>query len=164
MPGIPEPGLFRCARLPLPPHSCLRPARHGAGGGTVGQRDWDLLVGPRFPHGRPPAPSTAPQPMAPLCVSRICSHPSLEASAPTPQSFILVAGDGQGVKPPSSSRAFKVKVLVAQSLTTICDPVDCSQPGSSVHGISQARIMEWGAIPSPGHLPDPGIKFESPAF
>ena len=111
----------------------------------MGQRDWDLLVGPHCPHGRPLAPSTAPQPMAPLCVSRICSHPSLEAAAPSPQSFILVAGDGQGLKPPSSTRAFKV--LVAQSLTTICDPIDCSRPGSSVHGISQARIMEWVAIP-----------------
>ena len=32
---------------------------------------------------------------------------------------------------------------------TLCDPVDCSLPGSSVHGISQARILEWVAIPFP---------------
>ena len=32
--------------------------------------------------------------------------------------------------------------------------MDCSPPGSSVHGISQARILEWVAIPSPGDLPD----------
>lgn len=51
----------------------------------MGQRD--LLVGPHCPHGRPLAPSTAPQPMAPLCVSRICSHPSLEAAAPSPQFY-----------------------------------------------------------------------------
>ena len=31
-----------------------------------------------------------------------------------------------------------------------------SPPGSSVHGTSQARILEWIAIPAPGHLPDPG--------
>ena len=36
--------------------------------------------------------------------------------------------------------------LVAQSCLTLCNPVDCSLPGSSVHGISQARILEWGAI------------------
>ena len=36
-----------------------------------------------------------------------------------------------------------VKVLVAQSCPTLCDPMDCSLPGSSVHGISQARILEW---------------------
>ena len=35
---------------------------------------------------------------------------------------------------------------VAQSCLTLCDPVDCSPPGSSVHGILQARILEWVAI------------------
>jgi len=35
---------------------------------------------------------------------------------------------------------------VAQSCPTLCDPVDCSLPGSSVHGILQARVLEWGAI------------------
>ena len=35
---------------------------------------------------------------------------------------------------------------VAQSCSTLCDPVDCSPPGSSVHGILQARILEWVAI------------------
>jgi len=40
-----------------------------------------------------------------------------------------------------------VKVLVAQSCLTLYDPIDCSQPGSSVHGVFQARIMEWAAIP-----------------
>ena len=35
---------------------------------------------------------------------------------------------------------------VAQSCPTLCDPMDCSLPGSSVHGIFQAKILEWGAI------------------
>ena len=35
---------------------------------------------------------------------------------------------------------------VAQSRPTLSDPVDCSPPGSSVHGIFQARELEWGAI------------------
>ena len=35
---------------------------------------------------------------------------------------------------------------VAQSCTTLCDPIDCSPPGSSNHGILQARILEWVAI------------------
>ena len=38
--------------------------------------------------------------------------------------------------------------LVAQSCPTLCGPVDCSPRGSSVHGILQARIPEWVAIPS----------------
>ena len=38
-------------------------------------------------------------------------------------------------------------------------PMDCSRPGSSVHGIFQARILEWVfSFPSPGDLPDPGIE------
>ena len=35
---------------------------------------------------------------------------------------------------------------VAQSCLTLCDPVDCSPPGCSVHGILQARTLEWVAI------------------
>ena len=35
---------------------------------------------------------------------------------------------------------------VAQSCPILCDPVDCSPPGSSAHGIFQARVLEWGAI------------------
>ena len=42
--------------------------------------------------------------------------------------------------------------------------MDCSLPGSSVHGISQARILEWVAISFPADLPDPGIKLGSPAL
>ena len=42
----------------------------------------------------------------------------------------------------------KVKVLVTQSCPTLCDPLDCSPPGPSVHGILQASILEWVAMPS----------------
>ena len=52
----------------------------------------------------------------------------------------------------------KVKVLVAQSCPTLCDPMDCSLPGSSVHGILQARIREWVAISSSGGSSCPGIE------
>ena len=45
--------------------------------------------------------------------------------------------------------------LVAKSCLIICGPMDCSPPGSSVHGISQARILEWVAITSPGDLFNP---------
>ena len=41
-----------------------------------------------------------------------------------------------------------VLCLVAQWCPTLCYPLDCSPPGSSVHGILQARILEWVAIPS----------------
>ena len=45
------------------------------------------------------------------------------------------------------STSLKVRVLVTQSYPSLCDPMDCSPPGSSVHGILQARILEWIAIP-----------------
>ena len=41
-----------------------------------------------------------------------------------------------------------VLCLVAQSCLTLCDPMDCSLPGSSVQGILQGRILEWVAMPS----------------
>ena len=50
---------------------------------------------------------------------------------------------------------------VTQSCPILCNPVDCSPPGSSVHGIFQARVLEWGAISFSRDLPDPGIKPES---
>ena len=59
---------------------------------------------------------------------------------------------------------FESESEVAQSCPTLCDPVDSSPPGSSVHGILQARILEWVAFPSPGDLPDPGIEARSPAL
>ena len=40
-----------------------------------------------------------------------------------------------------------MKVKVARSCLILCNPMDCSLPGSSVHGILQARILEWVAIP-----------------
>ena len=40
----------------------------------------------------------------------------------------------------------KSESQVAQSCPTLCDPMDCSLPGSSIHGIFQARVLEWGAI------------------
>ena len=59
---------------------------------------------------------------------------------------------------------FAMLCLATQSCPTLCDLMDCSPPGSSVHGILQAGILEWVAIPSPGDLPDPGIKPRSPAL
>ena len=43
---------------------------------------------------------------------------------------------------------YAVLCLVALLCPTLCDPLDCSPPGSSVHGILQARILEWIAMPS----------------
>ena len=53
---------------------------------------------------------------------------------------------------------WKVKVLVAQSCLTLCNPMDCSLPGSSFQGILQARILEWVAMStSRGIFPTQGL-------
>ena len=56
-----------------------------------------------------------------------------------------------------------MKVLVSQSCPTLCNSVDCSSPGLSVHGILQARILEWVASSS-RDLSDPGIEPTSHAL
>ena len=57
-----------------------------------------------------------------------------------------------------------VKTEVAQSCPTLCNPVDCSPPGSSVHGILQARILEWVAISFSRGSSDPGVEPGSPTL
>ena len=59
-------------------------------------------------------------------------------------------------------RTSMVCVQSLQLCPTLCNPVDCSPPGSSVHGIFQSRILEWLPFPPPGDLPDPRIKPMSP--
>ena len=55
--------------------------------------------------------------------------------------------------------------LAAQSCLSLCDPMNCSLPDFSVHGILQARIL-WSRLPCPppGDLPNPGIKLGSSAL
>ena len=55
-------------------------------------------------------------------------------------------------------------VLVFQSCQTLCDPMDCSPPGSSAHGILQARILERIVIPFSRGAFQSGIKPRSPAL
>ena len=57
-------------------------------------------------------------------------------------------------------------LLVTQLCLTLCDPMDCSPPGSSVHGILQARILEWVGCHSCLHqiFPTEGIERWTPAL
>ena len=45
-----------------------------------------------------------------------------------------------------------------QSCPTLCNPMDCSPPGSCIHGILQARILNGLSCPPPGDLPNPGME------
>ena len=49
-------------------------------------------------------------------------------------------------------------MLCVLSCVTLCDPLDCSTPDSSVSGTLYARTLEWVVIPSPGNFPDLGIE------
>ena len=62
-------------------------------------------------------------------------------------------------------REFKANIRdVNQSCPTLCDPMDCSLPGSSVHGIFQARVLEWVAISFSDDLPESEIEPGSPTL
>ena len=79
------------------------------------------------------------------CV-RLCVTPETAAhQAPRPRDS---PGKNTGVGCHFLLQCMKVKSEseVAQSCLTPSDPMDCSLPGSSVHGIFQARVLEWGAI------------------
>ena len=74
--------------------------------------------------------------------------------------FLKSSQQGSAPCPPwqKLQEEFESAHSVAQLCPTLCDPTDCSPPGSSVHGIFQSRILEWVAFPSPGELPDPGVE------
>ena len=58
----------------------------------------------------------------------------------------------------------KVNSEVTKLCPTLCDPMDCSPPGLSVHGISRQEYLSGLSFPSPVDLPDPGIKLRSPTL
>ena len=70
------------------------------------------------------------------------SSPGKKANCTTKQKGEPMWGKSQ----PLSNYMYACFFLVAKSYPTLCDPMDCSPPGSSVHGILQARILEWVAI------------------
>ena len=65
---------------------------------------------------------------------------------------------------PHLTRKYACVHVCAQLCLTVCDPMGRSRPGSTFHGISQARTLEWVAIPSPGDISDSVIEPESSAL
>ena len=65
---------------------------------------------------------------------------------------VVIPSDWRVIQPPPNMTKILhtlsrvVKVLVAQSCPTLCNPMDCSLPSSSAHGILQAKILEWVSI------------------
>ena len=87
-----------------------------------------LLLLSRFSHVR-------------LCNPIDGSSPSLHRPWDSPGK-----NTGRGCHFPLQCMKVKSESEVAQSCPTLSDPMDCSLPGSSIHGIFQARVLEWGAI------------------
>ena len=101
------------------------------------------------------------------------ASPGLRGRVPKGQPLVLskavvnvgVRGQGWGGEGKCRSDTTEESESVClQSCLTLGNPMDCSPPGSSVHGILQARILEWWPFPSPGDLPNPGIEPGSPAL
>ena len=123
-------------------------------------------------HARPPCPSPTPGVHSDLCpLSRWC-HPTISSwvvpfssclqSLPASESFPMSqlftwGGQSTGVSAlasflPKKSQGWSLSEwtgwisLQSKSYPTLCDPIDCSPSGSSVHGIFQERILVWVAI------------------
>ena len=77
---------------------------------------------------------------------RLCATPETAAHQ-APLSLGFSRQEHQSALPfPSPVHEMKSESEVAQSCPTLSNPMDCSPPGSSVNGIFQARVLEWGAI------------------
>ena len=83
----------------------------------------------------------------PFSSSGDLSNPGIE---PVPPMFPALAGRFFTPEPRGKPwpRPLCVCAKLLQSCLTLCDPMDCSLPGSSVHRVLQARILEWVAVPS----------------
>ena len=77
---------------------------------------------------------------------RLCATPETAAHQAPPSLGFSRQEHGSGLPFPSPMQESENKSEVAQSCPTLSDPTDCSLPGSSVHGIFQARVLEWGAM------------------
>ena len=83
-----------------------------------------------------------------LCISltktRVRGVGVVSSSMWKPRGFSRAVSLERGWKLPQ--KGLKWKSEVAQLYPSLCDPIDCSPPGSSIHGIFQARVLEWVAI------------------
>ena len=98
------------------------------------------------PHGLYGTPGSSVHGILQACLLEwVASHSLLQGDLPRPGvepwSHALLA-DSLLSEPPAAAAAAKS----LQSCPTLCDPMDCSLPGSFVHKIFQARVLEWGAI------------------
>ena len=107
-------------------------------------------------------PLSLTQPMT-VTLKRACWHPEQQGqdTSALSQAHTLDPSTPGPSWAPGVSRVL-CSFLVAQSCPTLCDPMDCSPPSSSVHGISQTRTLEGAAVSSSRGSSWPGIESMSP--
>ena len=103
-------------------------------------------------------PSVPPSLQPSLCCTPLVSGSHLAGTLTPLLSCKQPLSLGTGSIPIISPACSCVHAKSLQSCLILCDSVHYSSPGSSVHGILQARILEWVAMPSSSDLPDPGIE------
>ena len=77
---------------------------------------------------------------------RLCATPQTAVHQASPSLGFSRQDHWSGLPFPSPMHEKKSESEVAQSCPTLSDPMNCSLPGSSIYGIFQARVLEWGAI------------------
>ena len=77
---------------------------------------------------------------------RLCATPEMAAHRAPPSLGFSRQEHWSGLPFPSPMHESESEREVAQSCPTLSNPMDCRLPGSSIHGIFQARVLEWGAI------------------
>ena len=82
---------------------------------------------------------------------RLYATPEMAAHQAPPSLGFSRQEHWSGLPFPSPMHENESESEVAQSCPTPSDPMDCSLPGSSVHGIFQTRVLEWGAIAFSSH-------------
>ena len=142
---------------PGPPLSSSCPPKWGSSCSLETREHWRLLSSVHhaemmmpyqhgsFPHWRPFPPGTK------LCY--LCFPAALHSTAKHPRNIWRIKENQVFCSTAETCEGrlhvgllLLLKALVAQLCLTLCDLMDCTLPGSSVHGISQARILEWVAI------------------
>ena len=78
--------------------------------------------------------------------ARLCVTPEMAAHQAPPSLGVSRQEHWSGLPFPSPIHERKSESEITQSCLTLSDPMDYSPPGSSIHGIFQARVLEWGAI------------------
>ena len=133
-----------CLSLPEAPALFLEPSRGWAAVSLIYSQTRTWFAWPAFSEPGPLASGNVPQgaPVAAATTADLCKHRVThcdDCSGLSKEKMSLWSALPSSVTPVG---------LVAQPCPTLCYPVDCSPPGFSVHGIVQARILEWVAISS----------------